>query len=108
MPWTPDQVFFIYQMEVSNPALYVKEFAEFSQNWAKKSGLNSSYGVGFPISGKNANYSHFVWTGAPDVETALTVTKKMFSDPLFAKYSAKVDGIRKLVNTTMMVRVMDF
>jgi hypothetical protein len=32
----------------------------------------------------------------------------MFSDPLFAKYSAKVDGIRKLVNTTMMVRVMDF
>ena len=106
--WTPDQVFFIYQMEVSNPALYVKEFAEFSQNWAKKSGLNSSYGVGFPIIGKNADYSHFVWTGAPDVETALTVTKKMFSDPLFAKYSAKVDGIRKLVNTTMMVRVMDF
>ena len=106
--WTPDQVFFIYQMEVSNPALYVKEFAEFSQNWAKKSGLNSSYGVGFPISGKNADYSHFVWTGAPDVETAFTVTKKMFSDPLFAKYSAKVDGIRKLVNTTMMVRVMDF
>ena len=81
---------------------------EFSQNWAKKSGSNSSYGVGFPISGKNADYSHFVWTGAPDVETALINTKKMFSDPLFAKYSSKVDKIRKLVNTTMMVRVMDF
>ena len=106
--WTPDQVFFIYQMEVSNPSLYVKEFAEFSESWANKSGLNSSYGVGFPISGKNADYSHFVWTGAPDIETALSNTKKMFSDPLFAKYSAKVDKIRKLVNTTMMVRLADF
>ena len=106
--WTPDQVFFIYQMEVSNPSLYVKEFAEFSESWANKSGLNSSYGVGFPISGKNVDYSHFVWTGAPDIETALSNTKKMFSDPLFAKYSAKVDKIRKLVNTTMMVRLADF
>jgi hypothetical protein len=105
--WAPDQVFFIYQMEVSNPTLFVKEFAEFSQSWAKKNGI-TSYGVGFPISGKNADYSHFVWTGAPDVETALSTTKKMFSDPLFAKYSTKVDGIRKLVNTTMMVRLMDF
>ena len=95
-------------MEVSNPSLYVKEFAEFSESWANKSGLNSSYGVGFPISGKNADYSHFVWTGAPDIETALSNTKKMFSDPLFAKYSAKVDKIRKLVNTTMMVRLADF
>ena len=44
----------------------------------------------------------------PDIETALSNTKKMFSDPLFAKYSAKVDKIRKLVNTTMMVRLADF
>ena len=106
--WGNDQVFFIYQMEVSNPTLYVKEFAEFSLSWAKKTGLTNSYGVGFPISGKSAEFSHFVWTGAPDIETALSTTKKMFSDPLFAKYSAKVDGIRKLVNTTMMVRLMDF
>ena len=28
--WTPDQVFFIYQMDISDPATYVKEFAEFS------------------------------------------------------------------------------
>jgi len=32
----------------------------------------------------------------------------MFNDPLFAKYSSKVAKIRKLINTTMMVRVMDF
>ena len=31
--WTPDQVFFIYEMEVSNPSAYVKEFAEFSQKF---------------------------------------------------------------------------
>ncbi len=32
----------------------------------------------------------------------------MFNDPLFAKYSSKVSKIRKLINITMMVRVMDF
>lgn len=106
--WTPDQVFMIWQMEVTNPPLYVKEFAEFSQNFAKKYDLQNSYGVGYPISGKNADFSHFVWVGAPDVETALKNTKEMYSDPSFAKYSAKVNDIRKVVNTMMMVRVMDF
>ena len=98
----------IWQMEVTNPQLYVKEFAEFSQNFAKKYDLQNSYGVGYPISGKNADFSHFVWVGAPDVETALKNTKEMYSDPSFAKYSAKVNDIRKVVNTMMMVRVMDF
>ena len=106
--WGPDQVFFIYEMEVSDPAMYVKEFSEFSMSWAKKTGMTNSYGVGIPISGKNSEYSHFVWTGAADIETALSTTKKMFNDPLFAKYSSKVSKIRKLVNTTMMVRIMDF
>ena len=45
--WTPDQVFFIYQMDVSDPATYVKEFAEFSMSWAKKSGITNSYELVF-------------------------------------------------------------
>jgi hypothetical protein len=32
----------------------------------------------------------------------------MYSTPEFAKYSAKVSGIRKVVNTYMMVRIADF
>ena len=58
--WTPAQVFFIYQMDVSDPATYVKEFAEFSMSWAEKTGITSSYGVGFPISGKNANIANLL------------------------------------------------
>ena len=106
--WTPDQVFMIWQMEVTNPALYVKEFAEFSQGFAKKMGFDNSYGVGYPISGKIDSFSHFVWVGAPDIQTALSRTKQMYADPLFTKYSSKVNDIRKVVNTHMMVRVMDF
>jgi len=107
--WTPDQVFFIYEMEVSDPATYVKEFADFSQKLATSLGYeNNSYGVGYPISGKKADFSHFVWVGAPDLETALSRTKQMYSTPEFAKYSAKVSGIRKVVNTYMMVRIADF
>jgi len=32
----------------------------------------------------------------------------MFSDPLFAEFSKNVSGIRKVVNTTLSVRLMDF
>ena len=106
--WTPDQVFFIYQMDVSDPSAYVKEYAEFTQAWAAKYGITNSYGVGFPISGKNSEFSHFAWVGAPDTETALSRTKQMQSDPLFTKFVSKVSKIRKVVNTTMMVRIMDF
>ena len=47
--WTPDQVFFIYQMDVSVPSTYVKEYAEFTQAWAAKYGITNSYGVGFQL-----------------------------------------------------------
>jgi hypothetical protein len=107
--WANDNVFMLYQMEVTNPSLYLKEFKSFSQKMAKKLGYeNNSYGLAFPIVGKNADFSHFAWIGSPDIKTALSNTKKMLTDPLFAEFSAKVSGIRKVVNTTMSVRVMDF
>ena len=107
--WAEDNVFMLYQMEVTNPSAYLKEFKSFSQKLAKKLGFEeNSYGIAFPIVGKNADFSHFVWIGSPDIKTALSKTKKMYSDPLFAEFSGKVSGIRKVVNTVMSVRVMDF
>ena len=107
--WANDNVFMLYQMEVTNPSLYLKEFKSFSQKMAKKLGYeNNSYGLAFPIVGKNADFSHFAWIGSPDIKTALSNTKKMLSDPLFAEFSGKVSGIRKVVNSVMSVRVMDF
>ena len=107
--WSNDNVFMMYQMEVSNPAKYVQEFAAFSQKMAPKLGFeNSSYGVGYPIVGKTDEFSHFVWIGSPDIKTALAGTKKMFLDPEFAVFSKKVSDIRKVVNTMMMVRLVDF
>ena len=107
--WAEDNVFMLYQMEVTNPPVYLKEFKSFSQKIAKKLDFEeNSYGIAFPIVGKNADFSHFVWVGSPDIKTALSKTKKMYGDPLFAEYSSKVSGIRKVVNTIMSVRIMDF
>jgi hypothetical protein len=107
--WAEDNVFMLYQMDVSNPGLYLKEFKSFSQKMAKKLGYeDNSYGLAYPIVGKNADFTHFVWIGSPDIKTALSNTKKMFSDPAFAEFSKKVSGVRKVVNTLMSVRVMDF
>ena len=106
--WANDNVFMIWQMDVTNPSAYVSAFADFSQKFSKKLGFKNSYGVGFPIVGQTDDYSHFVWVGAPDVETALSRTKGMYTDPLFGEYAKKVNGIRTVKNTYMMVRLMDF
>jgi len=107
--WANDNVFMLYQMEVSNPGLYLKEFQSFSLKIAKKLGYeDNSFGIAFPILGKNSDFTHFAWIGSPDIKTALSNTKRMFSDPLFADFSKKVSGLRKVVNTTMSVRIMDY
>lgn len=107
--WAEDNVFMMYQIEVSNPSLYLKEFQSLSNKLEKKLGIEgNSYGLGIPIVGKNSEFTHFVWQGYPDIKTALSITKLMFSDPLFAEFSKKVSGSRKVINTLMMIRVMDF
>ncbi len=107
--WAEDNVFMIYQMDVSNPSMYLKEFKSFSQKMAKKLGFEeNSYGLAMPILGKNADFSHFVWIGAPDIKTSLSSMKKMLSDPGFSEFAKKVAAIRKVVNTTMLVRLADF
>jgi hypothetical protein len=107
--WAEDNVFMIYQLEVSNPSLYLKEFQSLSKKLEKKLGLEgNSYGIAIPIVGKNSEFTHFVWQGYPDIKTALSMTKSMFSDPLFAEFSKKVSGSRKVINTLMSIRVMDF
>ena len=99
----------IWEMEVSDPSKYAKEFASFSQEMAVTQGYEeNSYGLGYPISGKNGGFSHFVWVGAPDLESALKRTKDMYNSPEFAEYSKKVSGVRKVVNSYMMVRLADF
>ena len=107
--WAEDNVFMLYQMEVTNPSAYLKEFKSFSMKMAKKLGYEeNSFGLAFPIVGKNADFSHFAWIGSPDIKTALSNFKKMLTDPLYATFSGKVSDIRKVVNTVMSVRVMDF
>mgnify|MGYP001321287967 CR=1 FL=1 len=107
--WAEDNVFVIYQMDVSNPGKYLKEFKSFSQKMAKKLGYEkNSYGLAIPIIGKNSGFSHFAWFGSPDIKTALSNSKKSLTDPLFAEFTEKVSEIRKVVNTVMSVRVMDF
>jgi hypothetical protein len=107
--WAEDNVFMIYQLEVSNPSLYLKEFQSLSKKLEKKLGIEgNSYGIAIPIVGKNSEFTHFVWQGYPDIKSALSITKSMFSDPLFAEFSKKVSGSRKVINTVMSIRVADF
>ena len=106
--WTPDRVFMMWNMDVSNPAAYAKAFSAFSKKIKKKYSEVGSNGIGQPIVGQTDEYSHFVWAGFPDIATALGTTKKMYSDPMFAEYAQKVAGIRKLKSTYLMARLATF
>ena len=106
--WSPDQVFMIYDLEVSDPATYVKEFTLMSNKLKKKQKIVGSYGVGMPILGQSEDFSHFIWMGAPSVEASLKQTKKIYADPLFAEFNSQVSSIRKIKGTWMMVRLAKF
>ena len=107
--WAEDNVFMIYQMDVSNSGVYLSEFKSFSTQIAEKlSYSDRSFGLAVPIVGKTGDYTHFAWFGHPDVKTALADTKKTMSDPLFAEFSKNVSDIRTVVNTLMLIRIADF
>tara|TARA_B100002019_G_scaffold45529_1_gene38241 strand:- start:122 stop:811 length:690 start_codon:yes stop_codon:yes gene_type:complete len=106
--WSPDQVFMIYDLDVSDPSTYVKEFTSMSNKLKKKQKIVGSYGVGMPILGQSEDFSHFIWMGAPSVEASLKQTKKIYADPLFAEFNRNVSSIRKIKGTWMMVRLAKF
>ena len=90
-----------------NTEKYVKEWQAFTDKYLAKVGTVGSVGVGQPVVGKT-NFSHFVWSGAPDIATALKQTKQMYSDPLFAEFAKKVSSNRNVVSTYMMQRLITF
>ena len=105
--WSPDKVFMFWNMNVKDPSKYVKEWQAFTDKYLAKVGTVGSVGVGQPVVGKT-NFSHFVWSGAPDIATALKQTKQMYSDPLFAEFAKKVSSNRNVVSTYMMQRLITF
>ena len=107
--WAEDDVFMIYQMDISNSGVYLNAFKDFFEAVSEKLNYSDrSYGLAVPIVGKTAAYTHFAWFGHPDIKTALADTKKTMSDPLFSEFSKKVSDIRTVVNTLMLIRVADF
>lgn len=106
--WSNDQVFLFWQVKVSDPATYASAFIPFSKKMMKKMNITNSHGLGYPILGKNKEFTHFIWSGADDVATAINRVKQLYSDPETAKFSKQVDGIREIINTFIMIRVADF
>ena len=94
-------------MDVTNPSKYAKEWTIFTKKYEAKYGSLGSLGIGLPIVGKS-DFSHFVWSGAPDIASALKQLKAMYSDPIFAEYAKNVSSIRKVKSTYMMQRLITF
>ena len=105
--WSPDKVFMFWNMDVKNPSKYVKEWTMFTKKYEAKYKSIGSLGIGMPIVGKS-DFSHFVWSGAPNIATALKQLKTMYSDPLFAEYAKNVASIREVKSTYMMQRLITF
>ena len=76
--WAEDNVFMIYQMDVSNPGAYLKEFKKFfTEKWLKNLAYGeNSFGLAVQFLAKNGDVSHFAWIGAADIKSSLSSTKK--------------------------------
>ena len=61
-----------------------------------------------PSHAKLLNNAKIVFYIDNQLESALKRTKDMYNSPEFAEYSKKVSGVRKVVNSYMMVRLADF
>lgn len=106
--WSKDNVFMLWELEVSNTPAYAKEFSGFAKEITKKLNIDNSIGIGHRMVGQTDAFTHFAWTGSPDIATALSRTKAMYADPLFATFNKKVAGMRKVKGTRMSVRLVDF
>jgi hypothetical protein len=90
---------------VSDPATYLAEFkklaAAVKSNWGGKVGM----ALHQFLSGNEAGVSHIVVVDAPDFETLLDFSDKIYSSAYFNDFNMKVKGIRSTVSNSSNVIV---
>ncbi len=104
-----DQAFMVFQMSISDEAVYAAAFAEMMEANAASGDLPGSYGVARLINVADG-LTHFAYIGAPDVATLLAANKALGADQNAARaaFNDAVADIRKMHNSRITVRVKDY
>ena len=103
----PDNVFTInIELDVSNPSEYAAGFQTLSDEvekmWEGKVGMDLHQ----VLSGNEPNVTHVAVISAPDFETLLDFSDKIYTSPAFAKFAASVGNLRELISnrTTLVLK----
>lgn len=97
-----NQIYTIYRMSVSNAKSYASAWSELTEAQVKAGNLPGSYGLRAQVLGNNRFYTHYAYTSASDIESAVTGNSNLLSSDSFKKFSRKVTGNREIVQTSMM------
>ena len=98
-----NNVYTIYRMKVQNPQAYAKAYSAVAKAQEESGNLQGGYGLRAQIAGNNSYYTHYAFTGASNLQSALEGGSALNSSDSFKKFSKKVAGNRELVQTSMIV-----
>ena len=98
-----NNVYTMYRMKVKNPKAYAKAYSVVAKAQEESGNLQGAYGLRAQIAGNNNYYTHYAFTGASDLQSAMEGMSALNSSDSFKKFNIKVAGNRELVQTSMIV-----
>jgi len=98
-----NNVYTIYRMKVKNPKEYAKAYSVVAKAQEESGNMEGGYGLRAQIAGNNGYYTHYAFTGASDLQSALEAGSALSSSDSFKKFSRKIAGNRDIVQTSMIV-----
>ena len=98
---TKDSVYQIWQMKITDEKKYVKAYTKLMSDMEKAGLVRGAWGLVRFAGGSNRDYTHFAFSGSPDLATHVTPQDQT----LYMKFSQAVAGAREIhrVNTNMVV-----
>jgi len=98
-----DGVYQIWQMKITDEAKYVKAYTKLMSDMEKAGLVRGAWGLVRFSAGSNQDYTHFAFSGSPDLATHVTPQDQT----LYAKFSQAVAGVREIYRVNMNSVVAD-
>lgn len=93
-------------ISVSDPVTYLSEWRKLKSAVTTMWGGNVTFDFHQMLSGNEPGWTHVVVVSAPDFETLLDISDRIYSTPEFMTFAKNVSGIRKMMsnNTTVQLK----
>lgn len=99
-----DGVYQIWQMKITDEAAYVKAYTKLMRDMEEAGLVRGAWGLVRFAAGANSQYTHFAFSGSPDLQTHVTPQDQT----LYMQFSQAVADVREIHRVNMNMVVADF